>query len=122
MPVTWSISPDDRLALITLDGEVEVKDIQKFISVMVADGLESYRKLFDARYLSPGGLSLRDLKAFSTMVVARAKDAPMGPVAFVVGSEAEREMAEVYGKADAGRALAIFSDLAEARQWLDSPA
>jgi hypothetical protein len=122
MPVTWSISPDDRLALITLDGEVEVKDIQKFISVMIADGLESYRKLFDARYLSPGGLSLRDLKAFSTMVVARAKDAPMGPVAFVVGSEAEREMAEVYGKADAGRALAIFSDLAEARQWLDSPA
>jgi hypothetical protein len=99
-----------------------VKDIQKFISVMVTDGLEAYRKLFDARYVAPGGLGLRDLKAFSTTVVARAKDAPMGPVAFVVGSDAEREMAEVYGKADAGRALAIFGDLAEARQWLDGRA
>jgi hypothetical protein len=45
----------------------------------------------------------------------------MGAVAFVVASGVEREMAEVYGRADAGRALAIFSDLAAARQWLDSP-
>lgn len=46
----------------------------------------------------------------------------MGPVAIVIGSDMDREMAEVYGKADAGRALAIFSDVAEAQQWLDGSA
>jgi|GEM_PF-2510998 len=122
MPVTWSISPEDRFVLITLEGEVQAQDIRQFISVMVSDGLETYRKLFDARYVVPGSLGFRDLKAFSATVVGLAKDVPMGAVAFVVGSDVEREMAEVYGKADVGRALAIFSDLAEARQWLDSRA
>jgi hypothetical protein len=122
VPVTWSVSPEDRLVQITLEGEIQATDIQKLISAVVTEGLESYRKLFDTRYAAPGGLRLSDLKAFSTTIVARAKDAPMGAVAFVIASDVEREMAEVYGKADAGRALAIFSDLAEARQWLDSPA
>jgi hypothetical protein len=122
VPVTWSISHEERLVLLTLEGEVQAKDIQQFISTMVAEGLEAYRKLFDARYMTPGGLRLSDLKAFSTMIVARAKEKPMGPVAFVVGSDLEREMAEVYGKADTRRPLAIFSDLAEAQRWLDRPA
>jgi hypothetical protein len=122
VPVTWSISHEDRFVLVTLDGEVQAKDVQQFISIMVAEGFEPYRKLFDARYMTPGGLRLSDLKAFSTMIVARAKEKPMGPVAFVIGSDLEREMAEVYGKADTGRPLAIFSDMAEARRWLDRPA
>jgi hypothetical protein len=122
MPVTWSVSDEDRFVLVTLEGEVQAKDIQQFISTMVTEGFEAYRKLFDARYMIPGGLRLSDLKAFSTMMAARAKDKPMGPLAFVIGSDLEREMAEVYGKADTGRPLGIFSDLAEARRWLDRPA
>lgn len=122
MPVTWSISREDRLVLVALDGEVQANDIQEFMSAMVTEGALSYRKLFDARYVVPGGLRLSDFKAFAGTVVAMAKDAPVGPLAIVIGSDMDRELAAAYGKADAGRALAIFSDLAEAQQWLDSPA
>jgi hypothetical protein len=31
----------------------------------------------------------------------------------------EQEMAEAFGKVDAGRPLAIFSDTTKARHWLD---
>lgn len=122
MPVTWSISHEDRFVRVAVDGEVQATDLQQYIMAMVAGGAQSYHKLFDARYAAPGGLRFSDLKVFASTVVAIAKDAPMGPVAIVIGSDMDREMAEVYGKADAGRALAIFSDVAEARQWLDSSA
>lgn len=119
MPVTWSISRADRFVLVTVDGEVQAKDIQQYMSAMVAEGVLSYRKLFDARYVVPGGLRLSDFKAFAATIVAIAKDAPVGPLAIVIASDMDRELADAYGKADVGRALAIFSDMAEARQWLD---
>jgi hypothetical protein len=119
MPVTWSTSREDRFVLVTLDGEVQAKDIQQYMSAMVAEGVLSYRKLFDARYVVPGGLRLSDFKAFAGTIVAMEKDAPVGPLAIVIGSDMDRELADVYGRADAGRALAVFSDMAEARQWLD---
>ena len=98
VPVTWSISREDRSVLVTLGGKVQAEDIQRFISNMFAEGLEADRKLVDARCMTPGGLRLSDLKAFSTMIVARTKEKPMGPFAFVIGSDLEREMAEVYGQ------------------------
>ncbi|MDP1544051.1 MAG: hypothetical protein Q8L99_12990, partial [Polycyclovorans sp.] len=68
MPVTWSISREDRFVLVTLDGEVQAKDVQQFMSAMVAEGALSYRKLFDARYVVPGGLRFSDFKAFAGTV------------------------------------------------------
>ena len=39
-----------------------------------------------------------------------------------LSSDLERELAELFGQADAGRALGIFSDVLKARQWLDQMA
>ena len=120
MPVKWSINHEDRLVLASAEGDASMADLEQYVSEMVAAGGLPYRKLFDATYVAPGALRLAELRAFSKKVLELAKAGPIGPIAIVVGTELEQEMAEAFGKVDAGRPLAIFSDPAKARQWLDS--
>jgi len=119
VPLTWSISHDDRLVMAAVSGEASGQDLEEYMSAVTAAGAMPYRKLFDATYAAPGSLRLSELRAFSRKIVAYAKEGRVGPLAIVVGSDLEREMAELFGQADAGRALGIFSDVLEARQWLD---
>jgi hypothetical protein len=118
MPVKWSINHEERLVLASAEGEASLADLQEYTSGMIASGGLPYRKLFDATYVAPGTLRLAELRAFSKGVLELAKAGAIGPIAIVVGSELEREMAETFGKVDAGRPFAIFSDAAKARQWL----
>jgi hypothetical protein len=120
MPVNWSISHKDQIVLAAAEGEVSVEDLERYVSEMADAGGLPYRKLFDLTYVASGGLRLAELRAFSRKVVALAKDGPIGPIAIVVGSELEQELAEMFGKVDAGRPLAIFSDVSKARAWLDA--
>ncbi len=120
MPVTWSISHEDRLVLAAVSGESSGQDLQQYMVAVTAAGAMPYRKLFDATYAAPGSLRLSELRAFAKTIVAYANEkGAVGPLAIVVGSDLEREMAELFGQADAGRALGIFSDAQKARQWLD---
>jgi hypothetical protein len=119
MPVKWSISHDDRIVLAAAEGDASLEDLEQYISAVAAAGGLPYRKLFDATYVTPGALRLAELRAFSRKVLDLAKAGPIGPIAIVVGSELEQEMAELFGKTDAGRPLAIFSDVSKAREWLD---
>jgi hypothetical protein len=119
MPVKWSISHEDRLVLASAEGEASIEGFEQYITGVVAAGGMPYRKLFDTTYLAPGALRFAELRAFSRKIVELADGGPIGPLAIVVGSELEQEMAELFGKVDAGRPLAIFGDMAKARQWLD---
>ena len=105
--------------MVSADGDVSLKELEQYLSAMAAAGGMPYRKLIDLTYIAPGTLRRPELRALSKMSVDFAKAGPIGPIAIVVGSELEHEMAEVFGQADAGRALAIFSDASKARQWLD---
>jgi hypothetical protein len=122
MPVKWSISHEDRIVLASAEGEASIEDLEQYLTAMAAAGGLPYRKLFDTTYIAPGTLRLAELRAFSRKVLALAKDGPIGPIAIVVGSELEQELAELFGRADAGRPLAIFSNVATAREWLDNRA
>jgi hypothetical protein len=117
--VKWSVNHEERLVLASAEGEASLADLEQYISGVIAAGAMPYRKLFDATYVAPGVLRLTELRAFSRKVLELAKTGPIGPIAIVVGTELEQEMAEAFGKADAGRPLAIFSDAVKARQWLD---
>ena len=119
MPVKWSINHEEQLVLASAEGEASLADLEEYISGMIAAGGLPYRKLFDVTYLAPGALRLAELRAFSKQVLELARGRPIGPIAIVVGSELEQEMAEAFGRVDAGRPLAIFSDTANARHWLN---
>jgi hypothetical protein len=120
VPVKWSVNHEERLVLASAEGEASLADLEQYISGVVAAGAMPYRKLFDTTYVAPGALRLAELRAFSRKVLDLAQGGPIGPIAIVVGSELEQEMAEAFGKVDAGRPLAIFSEVSKARQWLDS--
>ncbi|HET6223850.1 MAG TPA: hypothetical protein VFE11_16865 [Dongiaceae bacterium] len=111
----WSINHEDRLVLASAEGDASLADLEQYISGVIAAGALPNRKLFNATYVAPGALRLAELRAFSRKVLELAKSGPIGPIAIVVGSELEQEMAEAFGKVDAGRPLAIFSDAAKAR-------
>jgi hypothetical protein len=119
MPVKWTISHEDRIVLAAAEGETSVQDLEQYVTAMAAAGGLPYRKLFDMTYVASGGLRVAELRAFSRKVLELGKEGPMGPIAIVVGSELEKEMAEMFGQTDANRPLAIFHDVSEARQWLD---
>jgi hypothetical protein len=119
VPVTWWISHDDRLVLASAEGDISPGSFEEYMSALVAAGAMPYRKLFDVTYATPGAIRLAPLKEFASKVVAFAKQGAVGPLAIFVGSELEQEMAELFARADAGRALAIFSDRTKAREWLD---
>jgi hypothetical protein len=119
MPVKWSISHENRMVLATADGEASLEDLEQYIVEMAAAGGLPYRKLFDMTYIEPGTFRLAELRAFSRKVLALAKEGPIGPIAIVVGSDLEQEMAELFGQADAGRPLAVFRDVSKAREWLE---
>ena len=119
MPVKWWINHEERLVQASVEGEASLPDLEEYMSGVAAAGGMPYRKLFDATYVAPGALRLAELRAFSKKVLELAKGGPLGPIAIVVGSELEQDMAEAFGRVDAGRPLAIFSSAAKARQWLD---
>ena len=119
MPVTWSISHDDRIVLVAAEGDVAFENMDECLAAMAAAGAIPYRKLFDMTYLAPDALRFADFKALGRKVVALANEGTVGPIAIVVGSDLLHEMAELYGQAKVGRALAIFSDRQKAREWLD---
>src|SRR5215208_5129605 len=119
VPVKWSINHEDRLVLASAEGEASIVDLEEYIAGVIAAGGMPYRKLFDTTYVAPGALRLAELRVFSNQVLTLAREGPIGPIAIVVGSELEQEMAELFGQVDAGRPLAIFSDAAKAREWLD---
>lgn len=119
MPVTWSISHDDRIVLVTAEGAVAFENIDDYLVAMAAAGAMPYRKLFDITYLAPDALRFADLKAIGKKVIAFATESAVGPIAIVVGSELLHEMAALFGEADVARPLAIFSERLKAREWLD---
>jgi hypothetical protein len=119
MPVNWSINHEERLVLASAEGDASMAELEQYMAGMIAAGGLPYRKLFDTTYIAPGAFRLAELRAFSRQVLELAKGRPIGPIAIVVGSELEQEMAEAFGKVDAGRPLAIFCDTAKARHWLD---
>lgn len=119
MPVKWSICHKDKIVLASAEGETSLEDLEQYILAVAAAGSLPYRKLFDTTYVASGSLRLAELRALSRKVVDLAQGTPNGPIAIVVGSEFEREAAELFGQTDAGRPLAIFSDVATAREWLD---
>jgi len=87
-----------------------------------AAGALPYRKLIDLSFapLSLGLAGVRAIKALNQEAGGAGKNAPRGPVAFVVGSEPAEEMVEMFHEnVHVDRPLRVFRDVDTARQWLD---
>jgi hypothetical protein len=118
MALTWTIDHEARLVVLDADGPLAVHDIARYMADAGARGAAGYRALFDARGAE---FELGSSEIASLSDVARARGT--GAIAFVVSSEAEREMADHFARRAGGqRPCRLFSTIEAARAWLDGQA
>jgi len=109
------------MVLAVAKGEVTSAEFGKYIAALDEAGARGYAKLFDVSGLT-GSLGDALLQTVARAVEMKATQGALGPIAIVasVGSSAQ---AHFYAHAaTVDRPLKIFSDLDEARRWLESMA
>jgi hypothetical protein len=122
MSVVWSVEPEKKLMTAVATGEVTRADLVAFFEETTAARVAPYRKLFDGR-ASETKMGPDDMLALG--VLAQSLHQPggeMGPLALVLPMsmmELVRRLAGILAVAD--RPMRVFTDIDEARAWLDNP-
>lgn len=123
MPLHWTIDSKARLLTMVADGAVEPAELHRLLDVVADLKLGGYRKLFDG---SRGESHMTGAEQLAIGVRFRklhAETPRLGPLAVVVRDERYPLVARVLGiLAVPKRPIRVFTDLAKARAWLDSPA
>jgi hypothetical protein len=119
MSLQWTISPQQRLVLAVAKGEVTPAEFGRYIAAIDEAGAVGYAKLFDVSGLT-GSLGDALLQTVARAVEMKATQESLGPIA-IVASNGSSAQAHFYAHAaTVDRPLKIFSDLDEARRWLES--
>jgi hypothetical protein len=123
MPLHWTIDSRARLLSVVADGTVELAELHHLLDLTAELKLEGYRKLIDGSRgearMTPAdqlalGVRFRDMHAKATS---------LGPLAIVARPERYETVARMLGiLAAPKRPMRVFTDVAKARAWLDSPA
>lgn len=118
----WEIHREESLVVISGVGVFDVPFLLSYRRAMLAEGVVTYRKLFDL-HQSDIQLSANDLQEVAEN--ARNSNASTsGPIAIVMGKEPPALLLDMAillkHRMGASRRLRLFTDEAEARQWLAS--
>lgn len=119
MGVTWSISHDDKLVVVQVEGEVKLEEAATCFQALIAGNAIPYRKLLDLSF-APLSQGRAGINAVGERARAVAATMAMGPVAVLVASELGEEMVQTFEqRVQLKRPLRIFRDIKAARAWLD---
>jgi hypothetical protein len=121
MPLDWKIRPDEQLVYAVATGEISADEIQAFLGSVIADQAMPYGKIFDIRQVTALAAAQRLAEVGDTVrLYDKMKLGPIGPLAIVAGSVAERiSYAEAFLRAaTAQRPVRLFEDPETARAWL----
>ncbi|MBX3501395.1 MAG: hypothetical protein KF889_18300 [Alphaproteobacteria bacterium] len=118
MALTWAVDHDARLVMLDASGPLTRRDVAHYMAEVTAAGAADYRVLLDAR-AAQFELGAAEIADFGR----RTQGGGDGPIALVVASDAEREMADHFARrAGRGRACRLFATPDSARAWLDGAA
>lgn len=118
MPLTWEIDHDAKTIVTTATGAMANQEVMDYLAALVGQGAVGYRAIFDCRRAVGLNIRLSELAEQSKLVGSRKPDGFDGAIAVVVGSEAEREMAEYYAEQLRGTRLCrVFPTVEAARAW-----
>ena len=73
MPMRWTISHDERLVMVTAEGQVTLLEIEAYFDAVVLAGAQPYAKLLDASGMD-ARLSDADVMAIGARMSAYVKD------------------------------------------------
>ena len=123
MPLHWTIDAKARLLTMVADGRVELAELHRLLDVVADLILEGYRKLLDGTRGESHFTSAEQLALGARFRKLHADAPRLGPLAVVVRDERYPLVARMLGiLAVPKRPIRVFTDLAKARAWLDSPA
>jgi hypothetical protein len=120
MPVLWNVFHATRLVVISMTGDVHLKEMEECVEGIMTPATLSYRKLVDLMDGQPT-LSRQDIAALVDYARGHGGASPPGALAIAVGSDESEHQARLFGSlSEAERPWQIFRDPASARTWLDS--
>jgi len=119
VPLSWILHHERKLVEVKGTGRLRQRDIADYLTSMMKAGAAPYAALFDIS-AAEVELSSAELSTFGQQVQMPGSEGA-GPIAIVVSSEAEHELADHFARhARGGRACRLFADVGEARAWLAS--
>ena len=117
MPLSWSTLPDFQLCIVSGEGTVTRSDIDTYLAGTVGEGAKSYAKLVDITTCTR-----RSTPTIWSTVAHRLLHYGMGerpgPVAMVVGSALNLDMAVLLKQRAGDRPFRIFTTIGAVRSWL----
>jgi hypothetical protein len=119
MPVHWSLLPDSQLCFVTGRGKVTRADIEAYVAGTIREGAKGYAKLVDMTACTLA-LDHDDLESVAHGLVQYGRGERPGPVAIIVDTALNLDMAVLVKQRVGDRPFRIFTGLAAARSWLDS--
>ena len=119
MPLSWSTLPASHLCVVSGDGTVTRSDIDRYLAGTIREGARGYAKLVDITACTLA-LDADDLEAVADHLMAYGMGRRAGPVAMVVGSALNLDMAVLLKQRAGDRPFRIFTSIGAARSWLTS--
>jgi len=119
MALTWKISHPERLVTVLGEGDIVLRDVERYLDDVVVSDALPYAKLFD---LGTANWTLSDTDMLALAGRIRAYPAAFGtfgPIAIVAASDVQNDHARMFeALADVDRPLRIFRARNDARKWL----
>jgi hypothetical protein len=118
VPLQINIDRDGRLVHTKAEGVIPLPEILAYLDRVATEDCMAYAKLFDATQ-ARFELSDDDMMVLGARVSAYAAMEPRGPIALVVGSDADNVLGHRFANlGGARRPLQLFRTLDAARAWL----
>lgn len=118
VPLKIDLDPARRLVHTKAEGVIHLSEILDYLDAVAVQEAMPYAKLFDARDAN-FVLSDTDMMTLGARVSAYAAMEPRGPIALVVGSDADNDLGRRFANlGGAKRPVRIFRDIGAAEEWL----
>lgn len=119
MPFEWSNLPASRLCVVSGRGTVTRGDIEAYLAATIEQGVKAYAKLVDVTDCTMT-LTPDDLERVAGALVSYGWGERAGPVAMIVHSALNLDMAVLLKQRVGDRPFRIFTEVGAARTWLAS--
>jgi hypothetical protein len=122
LPLSWTVSHDERLVIATGTGEVVLMDLLAFAKAIAQAGLLAYPRIFDLSHatMAVSAAEIRNIAQGVAAATANGSLGTIGAVAFIAKSDEVRDITTLFGDrtAKTPRPVRVCSTMAEARAWL----
>lgn len=118
MALNWTVLTDQHLVVVNGHGQVTREDIDGYLAASIRSGTKAYAKLIEIGTTCALDLSADDLDHVVQRHADYARDGGVGPVAIVVHSPLNLDMAMLLKQRVGNRPYSIFVSTSDALAWL----